>query len=722
MSNIWQAFPFLLVAFVAVTPCGAADDPVEPTVQDLVYATVDGHDLKLDLYQSSGAEASESAASSQQTTGPGKPPRPLIVWVHGGAWRAGSKASVPVLPMLDMGFDIASVEYRLSPVARFPAQIHDIKAAIRYLRQHADRYGYDPERFVVAGASAGGHLAALVGVSNDVPGLEGSVGNRQSRSFSSDVQAAVSFYGASNLMTILSQSTTHGLSVRVPALDLLLGGDPADHPELAKLASPIVHVDQDDPPLWLIHGDADPQMPIEQSEELEAEFRRQQAPVDFETISDAQHGGEVFYQPARLRRLAGAIRASWRAGSDSTEHAPASDVSATDPAGAGTGSAAGTANQPLTWTRHATSLPERIIGVAAIDTNADGRQELVALGGEHVWTIPTGPTDESAPVMLAALPGGRALHCAAVDFDGDGDLDLGVGRSTSDWISYRQAKQAGKQPEPPGGEDWTVAWLENPSTEGERWPLHVLDRQLHGVHGVAAADVDADGQPDLIADSFRGPAHADSVAWFRGGTASPPTRRWIAEGNATGRPHYLDFADINGDGLGDVLLGASGEGSFTWWQQPSSERQAWRRHEIARVAGATHPRAVDVNEDGQVDVVGSAGHGQGIHWFEAPDWKPHLIDETVTDVHAFDCADLDGDGDIDLAGCSFTMKQVFWWENVGGQQFVRHPVDLDHDQEAYDLKIVDIDQDNDADLLLAGRSSNNAVWYENHLKPQKGPK
>ena len=671
--------------------CVVADELAQPTHPNLVYATVNGRELKLDLYQSTMPRSAEEEEAADTESSP----RPLLIWVHGGAWRAGSKESVPVLPMLKMGFDIASVEYRLSPVARFPAQIHDIKAAIRYLRRHADQYGYDADRFVVAGASAGGHLAALVGVSNDVPALEGSVGDPKPQSVSSDVQAAVSFYGASNLMTILSQSTPHGLSVRVPALDLLLGGDPAEHAELARLASPVTHVDPDDPPLWLVHGDADPQMPIEQSEELESEYRRQQAWVDFETISGAKHGGEVFYQPARLRRLANEIRDRWQENEDATV----------------------SAGEPLSWTRHATPLPERIIGVDAIDVDADGERELIALGGENVWAT---SIDDGQPVLMAALPGGRALHCVAVDFDGDGDLDLGIGRSTSDWIFYRQAEQAGKQPKLPSGEDWTVAWLENPAAEGARWPLHVLDRQLHGVHGVAAADVDGDGQTDLIADSFRGPEYPDSIAWYRGSADADATRKWIAKGNATGRAHYLDFTDINGDGLGDVLLGASGEGSFTWWQQPAEPSKTWQRHEIARVPGATHPRAVDVNEDGQVDVIGSAGHGRGIHWFESPDWTPHRIDETVTDVHAFDCADLDNDGDIDLAGCSYTMKQVFWWENVGGERFVQHPVDLDSDQEAYDLKIVDIDQDGDADLLLAGRSSNNAVWYENHLNLSEG--
>ncbi len=150
----------------------------------------------------------------------------------------------------------------------------------------------------IAGDSAGAHLAALVGVSNGHPGLEGEVGT--DRAQSSDVQGIISFYGAANLTTILEQSTPHGLKVRVPALDLLLGGQPDDLPELARLASPVFHADRRDPPLLLLHGDQDPQMPINQSHELCAAYRKVNAPVQFEVVHGAAHGGAMFYDPERL--------------------------------------------------------------------------------------------------------------------------------------------------------------------------------------------------------------------------------------------------------------------------------------------------------------------------------------------------------------------------------------------------------------------------------------
>ncbi|WP_197167916.1 alpha/beta hydrolase [Neorhodopirellula pilleata] len=273
-----------------------------------VYAKVANGSLSLDFYpplrggdfQSPGF--GELATESRHHEGG----NPTIVWVHGGAWRAGSKSDVPVLHWLERGFAIASVDYRLSTEAKFPAQVHDIKAAIRYLRGHASELNLDPNRFVIAGSSAGGHLAALVGVSGGVEELEGSIGDHVSES--SDVQAIVSFYGASNLQSILSQSTEHGLRVRVPALQLLLGGQPDEVPELAKLASPVAHVDISDPPLWLIHGDADPQMPPQQSEELRAAYEKLSLPVELDVVAGGKHGGEEFFSKERLGRLATVLR------------------------------------------------------------------------------------------------------------------------------------------------------------------------------------------------------------------------------------------------------------------------------------------------------------------------------------------------------------------------------------------------------------------------------
>jgi acetyl esterase/lipase len=262
-------------------------------VQDLQFAVAGDTPLMLDLYRPQGE------------------PVGLIVWVHGGAWRAGSRRAVDLRGMTGHGWAVASVDYRLSPVARFPAQVHDIKAAIRYLRANAAAaLGYPAAPFVIAGSSAGGHLAALVGVTNGHPQLEGDVGDHLD--VHSHVQAIVDLYGASNLTTILDQSTPHGLSVRRPALELLLGGQPDAMPALAQLASPVHHVDASDPPLLLLHGDQDNQMPINQAHELEGAYRREGLRVRFDVVHGGGHGGPAFTTEGRLEEIAAFLDATTR--------------------------------------------------------------------------------------------------------------------------------------------------------------------------------------------------------------------------------------------------------------------------------------------------------------------------------------------------------------------------------------------------------------------------
>ena len=262
----------------------SGDSPPLPegvtVMADIPFANVEGHELALDLYKPTAADNP-----------------PVLVWVHGGAWRAGSRKSVPTLALVEQGYALASTSYRLSGVASFPAQSHDIKAAIRFLRAHEADYGYDASRIGILGSSAGAHLAALVGVTNGNAELEGAVGGNLDQS--SDVHAIVAYYPATNLVSILDQSTPFGLNVRVPALEGLLGGPMEESAELARLASPVFHVDADDPPLFLLHGDQDPQMPINQSHELHGVYKQHGLAAEFEVVHGSPHGGPAFYNAAR---------------------------------------------------------------------------------------------------------------------------------------------------------------------------------------------------------------------------------------------------------------------------------------------------------------------------------------------------------------------------------------------------------------------------------------
>ncbi|MEQ1748194.1 MAG: alpha/beta hydrolase [Prosthecobacter sp.] len=262
----------------------AVSASAQSTTNDIEYARVGDQVLNLDLHTPKVANA------------------PPLVFVHGGAWRGGSKSDVPIAKLLDHGFAIASVDYRLSTEAQFPAQIHDIKAAIRFLRAKSKLFQINTASIGIVGSSAGGHLAALVGVTNGHAELEGTIGEHLDQS--SDVQCIVSLFGASNLQTILLQSTEFGLKMRVPALQLLLGGQPTEKPDLAKLASPVAHLDKNDPPLLLIHGDADQQMPPAQSQEFAKAFESLKLPLEFIMLPGSKHGGSEFYDDERTGIIA----------------------------------------------------------------------------------------------------------------------------------------------------------------------------------------------------------------------------------------------------------------------------------------------------------------------------------------------------------------------------------------------------------------------------------
>ncbi|NIA21582.1 MAG: alpha/beta hydrolase fold domain-containing protein [Anaerolineaceae bacterium] len=162
---------------------------------DLEYAKVGERPLLLDLYVPEKAEG----------------PLPLVVWVHGGGWRAGNKRFCRALPMTRRGYAVASIGYRLSGEAPMPAQIYDCKAAVRWLRAKAGKYNIDPKRIGAWGASAGGHLVALMGTSGGLKDLEGDLGNADQ---SSRVQAVCDFFGPSDLISIFERASRPAASRR----------------------------------------------------------------------------------------------------------------------------------------------------------------------------------------------------------------------------------------------------------------------------------------------------------------------------------------------------------------------------------------------------------------------------------------------------------------------------------------------------------------------------
>jgi acetyl esterase/lipase/S-formylglutathione hydrolase FrmB len=240
--------------------------------KDVVYGTVGDRELVLDLYWYPDAEKA----------------RPLIIWVHGGAWRQGSKNNLQnVWPLLTKEYAVASVGYRLSGEAIFPAQIQDCKAAVRWLRKNTARYNLDGERFGAWGGSAGGHLVALMGTACEVADWE--VGDHLD--MSSRVQAVCDWFGPTDFSRMnddVKGKMDHDASNSPESQ--LIGAPIQEHPDLAGNANPISYVSEDHPPFLIMHGGQDVTVSKNQSEFLNVALQEQGVSSTFVLIDDLGHG------------------------------------------------------------------------------------------------------------------------------------------------------------------------------------------------------------------------------------------------------------------------------------------------------------------------------------------------------------------------------------------------------------------------------------------------
>ena len=267
-----------ITAFAQVPGRGPGQAARVPTVpagttvlRDLAYVT-NGHPRqKLDLYLPANLKRA-----------------PLVIMIHGGAFKVGSKEGENPAPFLAQGYAVASLNYRLSGHATFPAQIEDCKAAVRWLRANAGRYGYDPDRFGAFGSSAGGHLVAMLGTAGSTKTFD--VGGNLD--VSSRVQAVIDNFGPTDFLQMDAHRVPTGMVHNAPDSpeSELIGGNIQDNPEKVQNANPITYVTGDCPPFLVIHGDSDPLVPHHQSELLVAALERAGVRVTFYTVKGGGHG------------------------------------------------------------------------------------------------------------------------------------------------------------------------------------------------------------------------------------------------------------------------------------------------------------------------------------------------------------------------------------------------------------------------------------------------
>lgn len=231
---------------------------------------------------------------------PAKAPLPLLVWIHGGGWAAGSKDDCPTMHMVPNGYAAASVEYRFSQKAKFPAQIQDCQAAIRWLRANAARYNIDPNKIGVMGASAGGHLVALLGTAGGKNAFT-PIGDNQDQS--DRVQAVCDLFGPADFTTVMSQAAADSNVKNIFAFNTpsdpysSLIGTNLENQDKSTAASPVHYVSSDLPPFLILHGTADALVPFAQSQELEAALKKAGVPVLLQVFPNAGHGGPPFGKP-----------------------------------------------------------------------------------------------------------------------------------------------------------------------------------------------------------------------------------------------------------------------------------------------------------------------------------------------------------------------------------------------------------------------------------------
>ena len=267
-------------AFLTRRPAPRAPQGVK-VLRDLPYADTDNPRQRLDLVLPEKRIGNE--------------PLPLVVWIHGGGWRNGDKRSGinRVAPVVTTGRYVgATIGYRLSGEAQWPLQIHDCKAAIRWLRAHAKEYGIDPKRIAVWGSSAGGHLVSMLGVSGGVEVLEGKLGEHLDQS--SRVQAVVNYYGPSALLLMNSKPSRIDHDAKESPESQLIGAPIQTVKEKTRQASPLTHVTRDDTPHLHVHGTNDPLVPFHQSQIYHAALKK----VGVEsTLITVQAGGHSAPRP-----------------------------------------------------------------------------------------------------------------------------------------------------------------------------------------------------------------------------------------------------------------------------------------------------------------------------------------------------------------------------------------------------------------------------------------
>jgi CSLREA domain-containing protein len=356
------------------------------------------------------------------------------------------------------------------------------------------------------------------------------------------------------------------------------------------------------------------------------------------------------------------------------------------------------------WTEHTVDASFEGAGsVHAADVDGDG--DLDVLGTANVahdiawWENTAG--DGSAwteHTVDGAFDGALSVYAADVDQDGDVDV-LGAASGADD-----------------------VTWWENTAGDGSTWTERTVDGDFDGANSVYAADVDGDGDLDVLSSTNVD----DDVAWWENETihrsAYYPAAGEVTVDTAFDGAYDVYAGDVDGDGDMDVLGAAFDADDVAWWENTAGDGSAWSEHTVATAFdGASSVQAADVDGDGDLDVLGAAWYlfANHVAWWEnangdGTSWTAHSVDGTFPGAISVYAADVDGDGDVDVLGAANTADDIAWWENTNGDgsAWTEHTVDGTFEG-ARDVYAADVDGDGDLDVLGAANTAHDITWWEN---------
>ncbi len=349
------------------------------------------------------------------------------------------------------------------------------------------------------------------------------------------------------------------------------------------------------------------------------------------------------------------------------------------------------------WIEHAVDENfDRASYVHASDMDGDGDTDVLGVG-DYTNTISwwenvngTG-TDWTEHLVSGSFTVARSAHAA--DLDNDGDMDV-IGAAENDG----------------------VVWWENIDGTGTNWTEHIVDSNLDRAISAIVADIDGDGDADVLAAV----SDDNMIAWWENTDGSGTN--WIENeiDNTFTGAHSVFTADVDGDGDCDVIGAAWSDGEITWWENANGLGTVWNEQVIdGELSLARTVYASDMDGDNDIDVLGAIRGDDVIVWWENADgagtlWSEHTIAGDFDGANSVFAADVDGDGDNDVLGTAVYADDITWWENIDGSGTIWNTNCLDSEFDyARSAYASDVDNDGDIDIIGAALDANEISWWEN---------